>query len=964
MKTKILCLAILLLGIANTAFGAGECLFHDISASSLIINNNQSYYCISGNSTGANNIVVNPNITATIDFRSSTTIDVSNQGKAAIVVSPGAKLKIGVPSGVVVNLKGGNAVGIAKGYAAINVPTGATLLVLGGGVLNATGGNAATGYTTSGQSHSGGAGAGAGIGGNGGDASWWKAGDTSGSNGGNGEGAGLIIIATGGSIKGGDGANGSNSLNTWGGGAAGGINGGSGSTGGVSSPAYTMVVGSGGGGYPGAGIGGGGAGGASGGPTRGDDKSGGGGGGGYGGGAGGASGTSKPGKGGGGYNVNGGIGGNNGTSGHGGHGGAGGAGGNVIISSNAIAIDGKNPGGIGGQANNGSGNSLIQGRTTPGYGSGAGYKGSGNVSYANGAPNGTLGSSYKDASAVSNNVPTNIFSGAVTSITVRMQNTGIDIWNSVDRYSLGGVGDGSGTAAQFGPTRIGITSGTNIASNQEYSFTFNITAPNTPGTYNLQYRMVQDGVAWFGDTLTVPVNVIKAPSCTVNEVGNIQGLTYDIYAYNVSDATAVRFPTWTSANGQDEIVWYEGTNLGGGTWKATINFYSNHNNEYGTYITHTYVYNGVLSRMCGAINFNRVINGACGTNAKTYTVSQTSYAGTFCASGTPSPTTPGFPALGATVSWTCNGVGGGSNASCTSKRAQNASCPAVGNYNSAPTPTCTIGTPGTISGTGPWTWVCTGINGGANANCSANKIINGACGTNATTYTVAQTAYAGTFCASGTTVPTTPAFPALGASVTWACQGANGGTTTNLCTSKRAQNASCPAVGNYNSAPTPTCTIGTPGTISGTGPWTWVCTGINGGANANCSANKIINGACGTNAATYTVAQTAYTGTFCASGTTAPATPAFPALGASVTWSCQGANGGTTTNLCTSKRAQNASCPASGNYATAPTPTCTIGTPGTISGTGPWTWVCTGINGGANASCFAEKMITPIWTER
>ncbi|HAP37494.1 hypothetical protein A2574_02050 [Candidatus Shapirobacteria bacterium RIFOXYD1_FULL_38_32] len=36
-------------------------------------------------------------------------------------------------------------------------------------------------------------------------------------------------------------------------------------------------------------------------------------------------------------------------------------------------------------------------------------------------------------------------------------------------------------------------------------------------------------------------------------------------------ATRVRFPTWSTVGGQDDIVWYEGVNLGGGTWQATIN---------------------------------------------------------------------------------------------------------------------------------------------------------------------------------------------------------------------------------------------------------------------------------------------------------------------------------------------------------------------------------------------------------
>ena len=34
------------------------------------------------------------------------------------------------------------------------------------------------------------------------------------------------------------------------------------------------------------------------------------------------------------------------------------------------------------------------------------------------------------------------------------------------------------------------------------------------------------------------------------------------------------------------------------------------------------------------------------------------------------------------------------------------------------------------------------------------------------------------------------------------------------------------------------CSVGTPTTVAGNGPWSWSCNGYNGGASATCSANK------------------------------------------------------------------------------------------------------------------------------
>ncbi|HEX9061919.1 MAG TPA: GBS Bsp-like repeat-containing protein, partial [Clostridia bacterium] len=41
------------------------------------------------------------------------------------------------------------------------------------------------------------------------------------------------------------------------------------------------------------------------------------------------------------------------------------------------------------------------------------------------------------------------------------------------------------------------------------------------------------------------------------------------------------------ANGQDDIIWYEGYRVGEKTWKITINR-SNHKNEKGLYYVHVY----------------------------------------------------------------------------------------------------------------------------------------------------------------------------------------------------------------------------------------------------------------------------------------------------------------------------------------------------------------------------------------
>ncbi len=47
--------------------------------------------------------------------------------------------------------------------------------------------------------------------------------------------------------------------------------------------------------------------------------------------------------------------------------------------------------------------------------------------------------------------------------------------------------------------------------------------------------------------------------------------TLDVYVLGVLNANSVSCPTWTEANGQDDIAWYPAVNLGDGTWKASVN---------------------------------------------------------------------------------------------------------------------------------------------------------------------------------------------------------------------------------------------------------------------------------------------------------------------------------------------------------------------------------------------------------
>lgn len=61
-------------------------------------------------------------------------------------------------------------------------------------------------------------------------------------------------------------------------------------------------------------------------------------------------------------------------------------------------------------------------------------------------------------------------------------------------------------------------------------------------------------------------------------------------------------------------------------------------------------------------------NGACGLAATNYASGDAGYSGALCGVGNALPSSPAFPPQGGSTSWTCQGLNGGSNASCIATR--------------------------------------------------------------------------------------------------------------------------------------------------------------------------------------------------------------------------------------------------------------------------------------------------------
>lgn len=67
------------------------------------------------------------------------------------------------------------------------------------------------------------------------------------------------------------------------------------------------------------------------------------------------------------------------------------------------------------------------------------------------------------------------------------------------------------------------------------------------------------------------------------------GYMLQCYVTDDTGVSSVKAATWTSKNGQDDLIWETMVNTEANTWKLYIS-YSNHNNEIGSYVNHIYAY--------------------------------------------------------------------------------------------------------------------------------------------------------------------------------------------------------------------------------------------------------------------------------------------------------------------------------------------------------------------------------------
>ena len=143
---------------------------------------------------------------------------------------------------------------------------------------------------------------------------------------------------------------------------------------------------------------------------------------------------------------------------------------------------------------------------------------------------------------VSHDIPATMTPGSVRTVHITFRNRGV-LWNQARGFKLGAVGDSdpfTTTIRHDVPAETGPS--------QTCTFTFDITAPTTNGTYVTDWRMLREGYQWFGATCSQTIQVTGTPDTTPPSVPtNLSG-----YAPSQTQVNL----TWTPSTDNVAVAYY------------------------------------------------------------------------------------------------------------------------------------------------------------------------------------------------------------------------------------------------------------------------------------------------------------------------------------------------------------------------------------------------------------------------
>jgi|TARA_B110000967_G_scaffold80024_1_gene82793 hypothetical protein len=118
-------------------------------------------------------------------------------------------------------------------------------------------------------------------------------------------------------------------------------------------------------------------------------------------------------------------------------------------------------------------------------------------------------------------------------VSVTLKNVGTITWTKASGYFLGSQNPQDNTT--WGLNRVSLGDDDNILPNEEKTFEFDITAPTIAGNINFQWRMLQDGVEWFGAYTLNEIIVVGGGGNYLDDCDSTSDWNPEILSLNTAD---------------------------------------------------------------------------------------------------------------------------------------------------------------------------------------------------------------------------------------------------------------------------------------------------------------------------------------------------------------------------------------------------------------------------------------------
>lgn len=156
-------------------------------------------------------------------------------------------------------------------------------------------------------------------------------------------------------------------------------------------------------------------------------------------------------------------------------------------------------------------------------------------------------STQNDAHFVAQSVPATVQTNQQFSVSLRWLNTGVPTWEGINGLRLNSQNPAGNTT--WGTASLSLAEDV-VPTGQQIEVLFDAIAPATPGTYNFQWRLSQNGVGLFGESsVNLSINVIPGASVTINSPALLEAIASIPFNHQLSASGGTLPYNWAAVGG-------------------------------------------------------------------------------------------------------------------------------------------------------------------------------------------------------------------------------------------------------------------------------------------------------------------------------------------------------------------------------------------------------------------------------